>query len=277
MEEIYDISTFCKCFKQIRKANKKTQVEFYRFLFPDDDNSDYNIRKQIYNIEHEKIKTLNADLLIRLCSKCDVSADYLLGLSKDFSNHEIEFVCQYTGLEENAVKQLHEWNVDKNNGSDISLVEEVYLEDSEEEHMKMLRKQDGIAFLRIVNYLFKSGTRRNDFKRNKKEPYSNLVILYALYLLSMAKPTRLNASLIMDDYKEFLVKEYPWFKREFDYAEIDLDRVMAMVDNNGVHYLLDPKKTLEDMGRKQLDKAIDWLIEQVKKDDESGMVNNDYN
>lgn len=225
-----------------------------------------NIKKYIGKIERGTMKTLNTDLVIRFCKRFNVSADYLLGIRKDFESHEIEYVCNYTGLEKEAVKQLHKWNEDKNNGSDISKVGEVFLEEEENEHLKMYAKQMGIAFLRIVNYLFKSGTRKSTRKRIKSEPYSNLSILYSLYLLSMAKPKEVHASLFHDDYTEYVIKNNPDLRRCFNNTKIDLNEPMYFYDNNHVLYLLDPKTILETIGKDQLNKGVEWLIEQVNRD-----------
>ena len=257
---------FGKIFKRIRKERKLTQIEMYETLFPDYHKTDENAKKYINSIEHGKTKTLNTELVIRFCKEFGVSADYLLGIKDDYTNHEIEFVCEYTGLEENAVKQLHEWCVDKNNGSDTSKIDEAFLEEEEEEHLRMHKKQDGIAFLRIVNYLFKSGTKKSS-NRKRIEHYSNLRILYALYLLSMAKPKEVYASFIPNDYAEFLMTQNSPIKSWFHHAKVDLSQPISMSDNNSIYYLISPKETLEVLGRKQLIDGVEWLIEQVKQDD----------
>lgn len=46
--------------------------------------------------------------LSRICTLCDVSADWLLGLSDvRAADMELKQVCEYTGLPESTVKKLH--------------------------------------------------------------------------------------------------------------------------------------------------------------------------
>lgn len=266
MERFDNLIVFGRCVRKIRKEKHKTQVGFYRDLYPEIDNSDYNIKKIMNKIENGKMIHLNTDFVIRICKKYNVSADYLLGIKSDFRNHETEVVCNYTGLEETAVSQLHEWNVDKNNGSDLTKVEEAFFANEAEEHIKMFKKQDGIAMLKIVNYLFKSGTRKSKRKKGKVETYSNVSILHSLYLMSMANPERIESHIIPDDYIESLMENNINIKSSLDSIHIDLNKPIVLVDNDKTHYLLDPKDTLERIGRDSLNRGIDWLIEQVKND-----------
>ena len=46
---------FGKCVRKIRKERHKTQVEFYRDLYPEIINSDYNIKKNMNKIENGKM------------------------------------------------------------------------------------------------------------------------------------------------------------------------------------------------------------------------------
>ncbi len=271
MESKSYLITFGERINSIRKGKKMSQVEFYRLLYPEVENSDANIMSTMRKIEHGRTKYLNVDFLLRTCSKFGISADYLLGLTQDYANHENEFVCNYTGLEEIAVKQLHDWNVDKNNGADISKIEEAFWEEEEEDHIKMHKKQDGIAMLRIVNYLFKSGERKSKQRKSRREPYSNISILYSLYLMSMAKPFRVEAYTIIEDWVKLFFQHVPnqEMLRSLEYTSVDLNKPIVMVDNNKVHYLVNPKKYLEVLGREQLEQGVNWLIEQVKRD-ESG-------
>ena len=266
MEYFDNLIDFGKCVRKLRKERHRTQVEFYRELYPEVNNSDYNIKKTMNKIENGKMVHLDTDFVIRFCKKCNVSADYLFGISNEYRNHETEFVCNYTGLEEAAVSQLHEWNVDKNNGSDLAKVEEAFFAIEAEEHIKMFKKQDGIAMLKIVNYLFKSGKRKSKRYKGKYEMYSNVSILHSLYLMSMANPERIETHIIPDDYISFLMDNNENFKSHLDSVCIDLSKPIILVDNDKTHYLLDPKDTLERIGRDSLNRGIDWLIEQVKND-----------
>ena len=49
--------------------------------------------------------------LIHLCNALECDLDYLLGKA-DYSTKEIETVCEYTGLSENAAKELHKMKSD---------------------------------------------------------------------------------------------------------------------------------------------------------------------
>lgn len=267
MERFDNLINFGNCVKKIRKDRKQNQVDFYRNLYPEVCNSDYNIKKTMNKIENGKMVHLNTDFVIRLCKTCKVSSDYLLGIANNYTNHEIEFISNYTGLEETAIKQLHTWNIDKNNGIDTSNIEEAFFAEEAEDRMKMYRQLDGIAMLKIVNCLFKSGLRKSKNKKGKSERFSNISILHSLYLMCMAKPERVEAHMLPDDYMEFLMKTNNSLRSSLDSITIDFNKPMILVDNNKTHYLLNPKETLERIGRDNLNRGVEWLIEQVKLDD----------
>lgn len=264
MESKFLLLQFAECFRMKRKELKKTQLEFYSFLYPDKKKQPENIKKYISNIENAKIKYLDADLVIRFCQKCDISADYLLGISTDYSNHETEFICKYTGLNEKVVQQLHKWNKDKNNDADLSKIDEVFSEEEENEYKKMYEKQTGITFLRIINHLFESGVRKNPKKNNKKEHYHNLSILHSLYMLCMSQPKRIIARWKENDDLKLLFDQDPFAKQCFDELDIDMKRSMYLVDDNSVWHPFDPKFVLEQYGKQHLLNEVDILIEQVK-------------
>lgn len=254
---------------RIRKEKKMNQVEFYDYLFPDNTLYDENKKKKMNAIEHSKQKYVDWELLITLCEKCDVSADYILGLRKDYSSHEREFICNYTGLEEKAVRKLHKWNLAKNNGTDISKLDDAFCgDDADEQYNKTREKQEGMQLLKIINYLFTEGVRRNPDRRGKKEPYTNLTILYALYMLTLAKPEIMNAYLSNESL------EGNWDL--FNFSVTDVSERQVVVDASKPFFLRDSTKLwhfcsakiiIEQYARRQLDKSIDRLVEQLSKEE----------
>ena len=60
------------------------------------------------NADKEHGRIPDADTLRIICEKCDVSADYLLGISNTKSpKTEIQAICSYTGLDEKTIENLH--------------------------------------------------------------------------------------------------------------------------------------------------------------------------
>lgn len=62
-----------------------------------------------YNKWESDTASATSSNLIDICNKCNVSADYLLGLSNESTRDlDLKAVCKYTGLSENAVKVLND-------------------------------------------------------------------------------------------------------------------------------------------------------------------------
>ena len=267
MESKVLLMSFAECFRRKRKEFKKTQIAFYEYLYPEKKKEPENIKKYISNIENAKIKNLDAELVIRFCKKCDVSADYLLGISTDYSNHETELVCKYTGLNENVVQQLHEWNEDKNNGSDLSQIDNAFTQDEEEEHEKMLRKQAGTSFLRIINYLFETKPRKISKRKKAEDPFYNVTILHSLYMLCMARPREVLAHWTVTDDLEELFKHEPYAKTCFEGLNVDISKGLVLIDNNSVWHPIDLKCLMEEYGKRHLMEELDQLIYQIRNED----------
>ena len=52
-------------------------------------------------------RIITVDYIIKYATIFNVSADYLLGLSNTpTTNKNIQFICDYTGLEENSIEEL---------------------------------------------------------------------------------------------------------------------------------------------------------------------------
>lgn len=259
-----------------RKRLNMNQIDFYSFLFPDNGKEEETIKKKMNSIENGKQKSIDFDMLLAICQKCDVSADYILGLKTDYRNHASEFVCSYTGLDENAVNHLHKWNVDKNNGADLSLIGKAFWEGQEQDVNNAYNKQSAITFLRIINYLFKEGELPSDNNRKKGIRYSNLRILYSLYLLCMAKPKTITGTTILDesDTLQYLLAGNiidPYAKSvisdSLKYIKLDGSKLVIMEDDNNVHYPIYMKDILEQIARRQLDRALDDLIASINNEE----------
>ena len=209
-------------------------------------------------------------MLLAICQKCDVSADYILGLKKDYINYDHEFVCAYTGLDENAVQILHEWVLNKNNGADLSMIGKAYFECEEEEMIKAHNKQTGIIFLRIINHLFKEKKTGSGNKRKKGKPYSHLRILHSLYLMCMAKPKSITGIPFLgesDSSDNYMTSGNPdpnTPDKELGFVKLDGRETIYMEADNDVTYIVSVKEILEQIARRNLDKAIDDLVSSVK-------------
>lgn len=267
--EIYSyLKTFGDKVRQIRREMKLNQCEFYDYLFPQMATSEENKKKKINAVEKAKQKRLDCEILLTLCDKKDLSVDYLLGIKDDYSNHALAFICDYTGLSEKAVKQLHKWSVAKNNGADVSKIDDVYCgDDADEQYQRAYDKQDALQFLRIINYLFTEGVYKNPKHHGKKEPYSNLSIFTCLYLLSMAKPEMIEAFLsqeTMERNGHLFASNVQDITGEI--VSIDIKKGIFLQDNRKVWYNIEAKQFIEQYAKRKLEEGINRLIEQVKKE-----------
>lgn len=243
-----------RVFKE-RKQRKMTQEDFYHFLFPDNDKSPETIKKKMNSIENGKQKDVDFLFLEALCEKCDISMDSILKKS-NYSNHNMEFVCQYTGLEENTVKQLHKWSKSMKSGASIN---------DEDPHSWWL-KQEASEFLFIVNYLFKSG------KRSKKDPYykifpefSNLTILHSIYLMTVEHPVYISGMRYYED------DDTKYSFEEKERVCIDAKKYISMEDSSGALWPVETTEILKHLAQKRLEKDLESLSKQIK---ENNQINN---
>ena len=275
MESFIHPSVFGNLIRTERQRLNMNQVAFYNFLFPNNDKEEENIKKKMNNIENGKQKSVDFEMLLAICQKCDVSADYILGLKTDYRNQANEFVCCYTGLDENAVNYLHRWNDDKNNGADLSVIGEVYLEEDEQEVSKAYKKQSAIIFLRIINHLFKEGKLSSNNYRAHSDHFYNLRILHALYLMCMAKPKSITGMLLLDEddtLQEYMLRDLlsPDNRHAITatkYVKLDGNKAVYMEDDSDVIYPISMKEILEQIAHRQLDRAIDDLIASVNQEE----------
>lgn len=168
-----------------RKNMKMNQIIFYKYLFPEKNLNDENIKKKMNSIENGKGKEMNYELLFRLREKFDVSIDYLLGFEIEYPNYENKAACEYTGLKPETIKQLHFWS------KYLMMNEpeaEVDMTDNqlEELYLKKTRISEAKWIFEITNLLFQPKS-----QTDIKEGISDLTVLYDLYMMSFDKTKKI--------------------------------------------------------------------------------------
>ncbi len=271
MELINHPRRFGNTVRSIRKKKHMNQIEFYKYLFPDTDKEDENIKKKMNKIENGKQSSVDFDFFLALCHKCDVSSDYLIG-KDSYENFDIKQVCEYTGLSEAAVKQLHKWQTDANNGADLSIIGNVVVGDDGDIKMhQAYNKQFALEYLKILNYLFTEiDTKETIFGETKKIRCSNIGVLNSLHTLCIKEPKKIVGTPIMGEtfegYEDFLFKMHPHLKTVLERVTIDASSTVILQDDSEIWYPLDVKSIIEQIGRRHLDKSIDRLIDTIKND-----------
>lgn len=115
----------------------------------------------------------DSQLLIQICERCHVSADWLLGLSEiKTQNEDIKSIGQYTGLSEESIEVLH----DIHSKSDVNgeLWAAGYSRKKESINY-MLSSRNGIRLInRIYDYIILNYTEILDFLIHKLDEHGNL-------------------------------------------------------------------------------------------------------
>lgn len=272
MERICHPVLFGETVASVRKSMGMNQVEFYRFLFQDTTKEEETIKKKMNKIENGKQVYVDFDFFLALCTKCDVSADYLIG-KESIKNYDIKAVCEYTGLSEKAVQQLHRWQIDANNGADLSIIGSVVVgEDGEAQMDNAFAKQSALQYLKILNHLFNEGVAKvKILGKTRKERFSNVGVLHSLYLLCMTEPKKIIGKPLLsetfDGFEDYLFKMHPHLKSQLERVVLDASSFMVLQDYDEVWYPLDMKNVIEQFGRKHLNESIDRLIDTIRKDD----------
>lgn len=211
-------------------------------MFPNKETTTENIKKKMNSIEKGKMKSFDFDFFLTMCKTFELSADYVLDIEPKYENHDVDFICSYTGLNPQAVKYLHQLN--RNANVEIDNAESGYFIDSFRLE-QLLNKQTGIIYLKIINLLLQD--------TEKKQP-SKFNILHSLYLLCMAKPTEVighKLDLSLSDSDNQMVRLYP-------------SDTICIKDENGIWYGADASELLKQKARKQLELDIDQLVIQMK-------------
>lgn len=271
MESIIHSRRFGDIVRSKRNEMKHTQIEFYKFLFPDTEKEDENIKKKMNAIENGKQKTVDFDFFLAMCSKCDVSADYLVGIDV-FENKDVKYICEYTGLSQAAIKQLHSWKKGADNGADLSLIGQAFWGDEGEKAVEdAYVKQTSTQYLRILNHLFAEHTAEKRIEGKKRSfQASNVSVFYALYTLCFARPSIIHGNVLieetLDGFERIIVSKHPELVNRLERAAIDATSPMVFKDDSEVWYSLNVKDVLEQISRRNLDKAIERLLQSISEE-----------
>ncbi len=97
----FDENKFRERFIKLREKHKMTQAEFAAYLeIPTGSVGGYESGK----------KFPNGKTLFKIACKCEISADYLLGLQKEPTiKEDMKMICNYIGLSGKTVKLLNEF------------------------------------------------------------------------------------------------------------------------------------------------------------------------
>lgn len=177
MEYLNYLENFGKLVKSLRTSCKPklSQVDFYKSLIPNSGKEDENIKKKMNKIENGKEKNIDLELLAAIQNKYDFSLDYIFGLTKDYTNYDNKHYCEYFGLDEKAIKNLHKLSLNKDFiENNFKFNKEDIRKSNEESAHARDDKKDAMCILKILNYILQDNS---EFHPS----YSNLSILYMIY------------------------------------------------------------------------------------------------
>lgn len=107
-EKLFPISTVGGRIQKRRHELKLSRSELYDKVFKEGNAGSANSKdKTVLNWESSKTE-LNYDTLTAMCFALKCSSDYLLGLD-ECTDKSTQFIHEYTGLSETAIKRLHEF------------------------------------------------------------------------------------------------------------------------------------------------------------------------
>lgn len=257
MEYISYLENLADIVRLERKERNMNQINFYKFLFPNTDKEDENIKKKMNAIENAKLKNIDFEFINNLCDKCDICPDYIFMKNISYRNHELETICNYTGLSQDAAIILHEFQVEKNNGADLSLLKRVAIGDESKELEKANLKSTSINMLTIINYLL-SHREAKDYP-NIKSNETNLTIIYDIYRYCIGLPEILNG--VPTEESANMIELSPICRMNFD-----LSKETLMKDSEETWSTFDARKLYKQIAKEDLMKDLDKLSDQYKID-----------
>lgn len=171
---------FRKKLSELRKETGMTQIDFAKFV---------GVSSSSIGLYETGERIPDAEILCRIAQKCNVSADYLLGLQKEpVLNEDAKAVCKYTGLSEEAVHTLHKIADDAANYDEFEEeIIQLYGEDLNQE----IKKQRS-AYLDFISYCFYSDE-ASDFMG---------VLEYAIEYKNQLANWNARAKKLLEDFKE---------------------------------------------------------------------------
>lgn len=232
-EKIIHLKEMGKTVANVRNKMGKSQIEFYRFLFPYTDKEDELIKKKMNAIENGKGKNIDLVFLDTFASKCNCGLDYIFGLKKDYKTYTNEFLCDYFGLNENTINALHKIGKDKKIDLYATVEYSTQKEKADCHSIKSQQHMDkdfACVFTALLDFLFME-------EHIPEEKYlSKLSIFYYIYNY-LACDAKLKNEDIMDfNYKESM--------SDFTYM-IDSENRVYGIEANDIFLELTSKKLLK--------------------------------
>ncbi len=232
-EKIIHLKEMGKTVANVRNEMGKSQIEFYRFLFPYTDKEDELIKKKMNAIENGKSKNIDLEFLDAFASKCNCGHDYIFGLKKDYKTYTNEFLCDYFGLNENTINALHKIGKDKKIDLHATMEYSTQAEKFEISSVKAKQHMDkdfACVFTALLDYLFME-------EHIPEEKYlSKLSIFYYIYNYLAC-----DARLKNEDMRNF---DYEENTNDFTYM-IDSENRVYGIDANDIFLELTSKKVLK--------------------------------
>ena len=174
------LDKMANCVKDERRKRGLSQINFYKYLFPERNLSDESIKSYMNDIEKANRKMIDPDLLHALHEKCNLGMDYVFGYETEFPNHESENACKYTGLSVETVELLNKLAMAKK--AEIPPLEAGMSDEDYKRRCNVLNdKQEADWILKIVEVMDTSeGT------------LPNYNILFDLYMMAVMRPAALR-------------------------------------------------------------------------------------
>lgn len=99
-----------------------------------------NVHRQIVSYWENGNRTPNTEQIVNLSKILDVSSDYLLGLTDACTNKkDLQFICDYTGLNEESIQYLNQFIDPNRKNSDVFLhIMDIFINDFIKENSTLI-------------------------------------------------------------------------------------------------------------------------------------------